>query len=486
MSNLGRYDVAMRRPTTIILCCISFLLGTLLGYYYIFTPNKVWLLFIAFAIIAAGIVSKKTRFIPLLCIAMLAGIALNTYHQNYKLEHGLSRSVYEKTEVAGTIKGDPYWDSERNYIFITSDLIINGERKFGDLKIKTFSATGKEGNKVLVKGKIYPIRAKPGYQISYANVDVISDHQPFLVQIKQLLYTGADRALDQNTAGFIKGILIGARSSMPQSAQDTLNSIGLSHVVAVSGYNLTILVVLLQRILRKKWLWGSLVLSLGLVWTFTLLTGGSASIVRAAIMATAFLVASYYGRPLSIFTCISLTAAITLLVNPAAAIEDIGWQLSFLSLTGIVILTPIIQKVLPKKTKLLSELMAVTLAAQIATIPYILYLFGNYSLLALLANFIVMPIIPILMLVGFVAALAGIFIPNYAYLLGQPINWAVGELFKFLTYLQLQQGFVVNTKPQITTLVVWYLCLSLLGVIVYHRRLTPSSLTFQTPDQLVK
>ena len=90
------------------------------------------------------------------------------------------------------------------------------------------------------------------------------------------------------------------------------------------------------------------------------------------------------------------------------------------------------------------------------------------------------------MLVGFVAALAGIFIPNYAYLLGQPINWAVGELFKFLTYLQLQQGFVVNTKPQITTLVVWYLCLSLLGVIVYHRRLTPSSLTFQTPDQLVK
>jgi predicted membrane metal-binding protein len=118
--------------------------------------------------------------------------------------------------------------------------------------------------------------------------------------------------------------------------------------------------------------------------------------------------------------------------------------------------------------------------------PYILYLFGNYSLLALLANFIVMPIIPILMLVGFVAALAGIFIPNYAYLLGQPINWAVAELFKFLAYLQLQRDFVVNAKPQVTTLIIWYLCLSLLGIIVYHRRLARRTFTFQTPDQLIK
>lgn len=486
MSDFDRYDAAMRRPTTIILCCIAFLLGTLLGYFFLFQPDRIWVAFGIFAIISAIIVSKKTRFIPLVCVAVVAGVALNTYHQNYKLEYGLSRSVYEKVEVTGTIKGDPYWDSERNYVFTVTNLKLNSKDKFGDMKIKTFSATGKEGNRVLVKGKIYPIRAKPGYQISYANVEILSNSQPFLVQTKQILYSGADKALDQTTAGFIKGILIGARSSLPQAAQDTLNSIGLSHVVAVSGYNLTIMVVLLQRLLRKKWLWGSLVLSLGLVWSFTLLTGGSASIVRAAIMATAFLVASYYGRPLSIFTCISLTAAITLLANPAAAIEDIGWQLSFLSLTGIVILTPIIQKALPKKTKLLSELIAVTLAAQIATIPYVLYLFGSYSLLALLSNFIVMPIIPLLMLVGFVAALAGIFFPNYAYILGQPINWAVGELFKFLTYLQAQQGFVVTNKPQITALVIWYLCLAIFGTIVYHRRLASPALTFQTPDQLVK
>lgn len=486
MSNFGRYDTAMRRPTVIILCCIAFLVGTLLGYFFLFQPNKIWIAFSVFALFSAAIASKKTRSIPLLCIAVVAGITLITYHQNYKLTHGLSHSVYEKVEVVGTINGDPYWDKDKNYVFSIAGLKVNGVDKFGELKIKTFSAAGKEGNRVIVKGKIFPIRAKPGYQISYANVEILNSSQSFLVQTKQLLYSGADRALDQTTAGFIKGILVGARSSLPQTAQDTLNSIGLSHIVAVSGYNLTILVVILQRLLRKKWLWGSLMLSLILVWSFTLLTGGSASIVRAAIMATAFLVASYYGRPLSIFTCISLTAAITLLFNPAAAIEDIGWQLSFLSLTGIVILTPVIQKALPKKTKLLSELIAVTLAAQIATIPYILYLFGSYSVLALLANFIVMPIVPLLMLAGFMVALAGIFIPNYAYLLGQPINWVVGELFKFLTYLQAQQGFVVTNKPQIITLVIWYLCLAVFGVIVYHRRLTSPLLTFQSPDQMLK
>ena len=151
-------------------------------------------------------------------------------------------------------------------------------------------------------------------------------------------------------------------------------------------------------------------------------------------MATAFLLASYYGRPLSIFTCISLTAAITLLINPAAAMEDIGWQLSFLSLTGIVILAPIIQKVLPKKTKLFSELVAITLAAQLATVPYILYLFGSYSILAFAANLAVMPMIPLLMLVGFIGSVAGILMPNYAYIIGQPINWVVGEMFKFMEY----------------------------------------------------
>jgi hypothetical protein len=134
---------------------------------------------------------------------------------------------------------------------------VNGQAKTGELKVKTFSGTVAEGNTVKVAGKVFPTRAKPGYQISYAQVELLKAEQPFLVQLKQTFYKGIDRSLPDPTAGFVKGILVGARTSLPQASQDMLNGIGLSHVVAVSGYNLTILVVLMQRILKRKWRWGS-------------------------------------------------------------------------------------------------------------------------------------------------------------------------------------------------------------------------------------
>lgn len=476
----------MRRPTMIILCCLAVLAGTFLGYYYYFTPNVGWLIFGVIAIIGSLVLSKKVRFIPLICVSIVVGIWLVTNILTQRAEYGLSGHNYQKIIINGTIKGDPYWDKDRNYVFTLNDLKINDQSKYGELRVKTFSAAGKEGNRVRVKGKVFPISARPGHQISYASVEVINNSQPALVQIKQLLYAGADRALNENTANFIKGLLVGARSSLSQSSQDTLNSVGLSHIVAVSGYNLTILVVVLQRLLKKRWLWGSLIISLVLVWLFTLLTGASASIVRSAIMASTFLVASYYGRPLSIFTSISMTAVLTLLANPLVAIEDIGWQLSFLSLLGIVILTPIIQKFLPKKLTVINEILAVTLAAQLATIPYVMYLFGSYSIMAFVANIILMPLIPILMFVGFVASVLGLLIPMNAYILGQPINWLVDELFKFLVYLQGQQEFIVHSRPQLTMLLAWYSCLSILGIIVYHRRLLTTSVAFHTPEQMLK
>jgi competence protein ComEC len=203
-------------------------------------------------------------------------------------------------------------------------------------------------------------------------------------------------------------------------------------------------------------------------------------------MATAFLIASYYGRPLSIFTCISLTAAMTLLANPTAAIEDIGWQLSFLSLTGIVVIAPVLQKALPKKTKLVSELVAITVAAQIATVPYIMYLFGSYSLLAVVANLVVMPLVPLLMAAGFVAGLAGIIVPEIAYVLASPLHQAVTILFDFLKFLQGKQTFLVQTKPTFFVLMAWYGCLALLGTVVYKKDLARNLESFKIPDELVK
>ena len=473
----------MRRPTIILLAGSGFIIGILAGYYFRFETNYWWILFLMISLVGIFIVSKNYKFIPT-CLMMVAlGIVTITSRINYISQNGVSDKLFIKTSVVGRVVGDPYWDKDRNYVFTINEITIEGKQKADIIKVKTFSSAVKEGNLVKVEGKIYPSLAKPGYAMTYAKVSLLDKSQPFLVIIKNKLYQGADVAIGGEPANFIKGLLVGARTSLSQDSQDTLNSTGLSHVVAVSGYNLTILVVVLQRILKKKWAWGSLVLSLGLVWGFVLLTGGSASILRAAIMASVFLVASYYGRPLSIFACISLAAVITLMINPVAIAEDIGWQLSFLSLSGIVILSPVIEKVLPKKPRLFSEIIAITLAAQIATLPYILYLFGNYTLLAFVANTMIMPAIPILMLLGFISSILGLTVPNTSQIIGGVLFRIINYIFDFLKYLQSQEAFRINSQPSIVIIGIWYLCIVILGFIVYNKGMASS---FQKSQELVK
>jgi len=476
----------MRRPTLIIVSCLSYVLGIVAGYNFLFETNIYWLAFIILAITSSFLLKNIIKALPLVLAGFCLGIIMLNSHINTLAERGLSSYYYQKVEITGTVKGDPYWDEDKNYVFIISNVMVEGQNKYGEMRVKTFSSFAKEGYVVRVKGKLYPTLAKPGSQISFATVELLRVHTPPLVQIKNYFYSGLDRALNQDSANFMKGILIGSRSLLGKNIQDTLNSVGLSHIIAVSGYNLTILVVLLQRILRRRWAWGGLVLSLVVVWVFTLLVGASASITRAAIMATVFLIASYYGRPVGIFTCISLTAAITLAFNPTAVIEDVGWQLSFLSLLGIIIISPIIIKALPKKLTLLNEAIAITIAAQIATVPYLLFVFGKFSLASLISNIILMPIIPILMLVGFVVAIIGIFLPNHAYMLGAPINKAVELIFDFLKFLQSKSNLVVSIQPKIITLIAWYLALAMLGVIVYHRRLYDELFAFHNKPKMLK
>lgn len=473
----------MRRPTIIILSCIGFMTGVVFGYYFRLIPNWWWLVFVITSVVSTFYVSKKIKFIPLCLALIIIGSFVVTYRIESVAKNGISEIIFKKSAIEGTVVGDPYWDQDRNYVFVITDLKVNGVKKPESIKIKTFSSAVKEGYRLKAEGKVYPSQAKPGYTLSYAKITIITATQPLLVQVKNHFYKGTEVAVGGEPANFIKGIVVGARSSLAKDLQDTLNATGLSHVVAVSGYNLTILVVLMQKILRRRWAWGGLMLSLALVWAFVGLTGGSASILRAAIMASVFLIASYYGRQVSIFVCLGITAVLTLLINPTAVVDDLGWQLSFLSLSGIVVLTPILQKILPKRPSLLFEIIAVTLAAQIVTVPYILYIFGKYSAVAFLSNILIMPIIPFLMLAGFLAAIAGLILPNSAYLVGRFLNKLIDYVFDFLRYLQNQKQLSFNSTPDFLTLIAWYLIIVLLGIVVYNKGLGYS---FQKDQELVK
>ncbi len=406
------------------------MIGIAAATYYRFDLNLTWAMLGALGIMSILRIKSRLGYIVLFALGLLAGLAYMSWHISTRPTHTIDDYQFRKIDLSGEVYGDPYWDEDRNHVFYLRDLHVGGKPVAGEVRIKSLIGNAKEGYRVRLSGKNWPIMGKTHNQISYAKPAIVSTDRTFLQRLKSGFVDGVHRALPEPAASFMVGILIGARSNLPKYFQDNLNNIGLSHMVAVSGYNLTILTVILARLLGKRWRWASLVFSCWVIMAFVVLTGMSPSILRAGIMAGFFLLASHSGRQLAVEVCLALGVLVTLIINPTYLLGDLSWQLSFLSLAGIVLLAPKIKSSLPGRGKLnyVSEVIAVTLAAQIATMPLIVYTFGRISLIAPLANLLVMPLVPLLMLAGFVAGVAGMLMPNLAYVAMSPIRWLVDVL----------------------------------------------------------
>lgn len=414
----------MKRAEQIIIFAIGCVAGIVAASFFYFSPNWHWLVWSALAAISLRQLKSKLAGVVMLVLGLLAGAAYMSFWINARPTLTIDDYQFRKINIVGEVYGDPYWDEQRNFVFYMRHLQVDGQPVAGEVRIKSLIGNAKEGYRMRVSGKNWPILGKTHNQISFARPTVVSLDQPFLIRLKANFVDGMRRALPEPAASFLIGILIGARSNLPKYLQDNLNTIGLSHIVAVSGYNLTILTVALARLLGKKWRWASLTLSLWAILAFVVLTGASPSILRAGIMAALFLLASFSGRNLAVEACIALGAIVTLTINPDYLLGDLSWQLSFLSLVGIVALAPKIKSFLPQRGKLehLSDILAITLAAQLATLPLIAYTFGRISLIGPVANLLIMPLIPLLMLLGFVAGVIGIILPGAAYYLMMPLG----------------------------------------------------------------
>ncbi len=391
--------------------------------FFYFYPDWRWIVFALLALASLKILKTRLAYVVFATVGLLVGMAYMSWYFQSRPVQTIDDYQFRKVIITGQVYGDPYWDEDRNYVFYLCDLRVDGREVAGEMRVKSLIGNAKEGYRVQVKGKVWPILGKTHNQLSFAKPVVLSLNQPTLVRIKTDFVAGVRRALPEPVASFMVGILIGARSNLPQYLQDNLNTIGLSHIVAVSGYNLTILTIALASLLGKKWRWAALVLSLWAILGFVLITGGGASILRAGIMATLFLLAAHTGKRLAVEVCLALGVLVTLLMNPTYLLTDMSWQLSFLSLAGIVFIAPKILRWFPRRgrLKIVSEILAVTLAAQITTLPLIAYTFGQASFIAPLANLLIMPLIPPLMLLGFIAGLAGMLLPNSAYFLLTPV-----------------------------------------------------------------
>ncbi len=224
-------------------------------------------------------------------------------------------------------------------------------------------------------------------------------------------------------SGLFAGLLYGYRGGLG-SLDEAFKRTGLTHIVAVSGYNVSLVAALLLPILyrlripRKKAFW----LVVAGIATFVLFTGASSSVVRAGVMGILTLLGSYWGRSRGVGTLVIAAAVIMVLTNPFVLMWDPGFQLSFLATLGLVYLSPHITARLPDKIPgIFSESLATTLSAIVMTLPLQLTLFGQLSLVAPLANVLILWTIPWLMIGSAISVLLSFVL----FPLGQVVGWLV-------------------------------------------------------------
>lgn len=244
-------------------------------------------------------------------------------------------------------------------------------------------------------------------------IDLIEEGQGIMAKLfvaKDIFLGRINRSYHEPYASFLAGLLVGYRGGLSDELADAFQRTGLTHIVAISGANVALVILLVEKLLvlvPKKLRLGVIVLFLAI---FCLLVGLSASVVRATIMGSLVLVARYYGRDLDVVFLLLLTAALMVMVIPPIAVYDAGFQLSFLAVLGIIFLSERIESYCSflDSYPLLKEALVMTLAAQLGTLPLSLYLFKLLPWHAVVINMIVAPILPIAMMLG---ALSLVFVP---------------------------------------------------------------------------
>lgn len=326
------------------------------------------------------------------------------------------QNIYgKKVTLTVTAREDAIYSERKQLIFSADDIFVNEngteQELVGNVQIEGFGVPMVyRGDRITVTGKVFPKRGENIAGMSFAEISVIRANDSIVDKIRRNFAVGMQNALPEPLASFGLGLLIGQRNTLPEKVRNELVAVGLIHIVAVSGYNLTIITNFSKRLLAKRSRYQALVGSFVLIGIFLLMTGSSPSIVRAAVVSGISLVMWYYGRNIKPVLMLLLAAALTAGINPLYLWSSIGWYLSFAAFFGVLVIAPGFRnKYMPKKhrDKLLPQVLTETIAAQVATLPIILYIFGRLSLISIVANVLVVPVLPFAMLASLVAGLYG-------------------------------------------------------------------------------
>ena len=239
-------------------------------------------------------------------------------------------------------------------------------------------------------------------------------------QIRQSLDHRIAQFLPSPQAELLSGILLGQNKNLPGKLKLALRDTSTLHIVVASGQNLSLVagffLSLSGLIGRKK------ATALGLLASvfYTLMSGMQLPILRAAIMFSLASLASFFGREREGFWVLITTAGLMLLINPSW-IANLSFQLSFLATFGVIVISPILLKFF-SKIPIISQDLAVTLAAQLMVTPVIAQNFHQISLVSLITNVLILWTVSFIMILGSIMLFVGTIWTNAGLVIGLGVN----------------------------------------------------------------
>lgn len=255
-----------------------------------------------------------------------------------------------------------------------------------------------------------------------------------LYAFKESVERRLNRLFPEPESSFAAGLLLGTRKGMPEDLTEAFQKVGLLHIVAISGSNITLVIALFFALFSSLSLRARVFVSAVGIALFVILVGASSTVIRAAVMGSLALWGLYLGRRTQALFGLLWSTVLLLLWNPYLLLYDVGFQLSVASTAGLLLVQPILKKWIPCRKHPLAvfvqDAFLLTLSAQIATFPLMAYYFGQISWTTPFANVLAAPLIPLAMAGAAVALMLPAFVfPAWIFL------WFIEALAVFFSRL---------------------------------------------------
>lgn len=253
-----------------------------------------------------------------------------------------------------------------------------------------------------------------GFQMSRPKISVLytgggNKIIALLFGIKHEFLSRIERVIPKPESALLGGLILGTKQSLGKDLLLDFRKAGVSHMVVLSGYNVTIVAQSIAKVLA----FASRVVSAGagifFILLFAIMVGGGATVVRASIMAFLAIISPLLGRQYNMPRALFLAAVLMLIHNPKILLYDMSFQLSFLATFALIVLSPLLPKYFSFVTDRfgMRGIVISTFATQIFVLPFLLYSTGAISVVGIFTNLLVLPFVPLTMLLGFLTGVFG-------------------------------------------------------------------------------